>query len=224
MIKALIFDFDGLILDTETPDYHAWQQIYRNYDLDLPMDIWLQVVGSGFSSHSFDPYLDLESRLDGTFDRAATAARHHALQDSIIASTSALPGVEAMIAAGKQRGLKLAVASSSHFDWVGSHLKRLGLFHHFDAIRTADDVERIKPAPDLFLAALDALGVRSQEAIVFEDSANGIRAAQQARIFAVAVPNELTRHLDLSFADLRLPSLDALSLDEVLSRIAELRG
>ena len=87
---------------------------------------------------------------------------------------------------------------------------------HFDAIKTSADVERVKPDPALYLAALDALGLDATEAIALEDSPNGIAAAKAAGLFCVAIPNAMTHDLDVSAADLRLASLADLPLAELL--------
>ncbi len=218
MIRALIFDFDGLILETEGPDYQAWQRIYQEYGLELPLATWLQVVGSGFSEEVYDPYLDLEQRLKRPINREAIRAKHSDYEAAITSELLPMPGVREIIADAQKLGFKLAIASSSDRAWVVGHLERLGLAQHFDVIKTAEDVRHIKPAPDLFLAVLDALDLRSAEAIVLEDSANGVKAAKRAGIFVVAVPNELTRHIDLSHADLQLSSLAEMPLKEILPK------
>jgi HAD superfamily hydrolase (TIGR01509 family) len=132
-----------------------------------------------------------------------------------------LPGVIDYLDSAEDLGLSLAIASSSPENWVRGHLARLGLYDRFDAIKTADDVKRTKPDPELYFAALNALGVQASEAIVFEDSPNGIRAAKAAGIFAVAVPNKLTAQLKLQEADMRMDSLADLPLKALLERIEQ---
>lgn len=216
MIKALIFDFDGLILETEVPDFRAWQQVYRDYGVELPLADWLQVVGSGFSSAVFDPYDHLPRKLGRSIDRDTLQRQHQHYEKDLIASLPVMPGIESLITAAKTRRMGLAIASSSDRAWVAGHLERLNLIGHFDALCTADDVAHIKPAPDLFLAALAALNVAPAEAIVFEDSSNGVIAANEAGIYTVAVPNDLTRQLDFSRADLVLDSLADITLAGLL--------
>ncbi|MEJ2511732.1 MAG: HAD-IA family hydrolase, partial [Anaerolineales bacterium] len=126
--------------------------------------------------------------------------------------------VQELLDDAKRRGMKLAVASSSPENWVTGHLTRLGLIDYFDAIITADDVEVTKPDPALFLLAAEKLGVKRDEVIVLEDSGNGVKGAKRAGMVVVAVPNEVTRHMDLSEADLYLESLEEISLDALLER------
>lgn len=219
MIRAIIFDFDGLILDTEVPDYTAWKEIYQGYGGELPISVWAGVIGGKMADNGFDPIKFLEKQIGRPIDDPqGVHTRHHEMSMEMIATRHALPGAEALIAEAKQRGLKLAVASSSSSKWVRGHLERLGLLHYFDVVKTSDDVAVTKPAPDLFLAALDALGVGPTEAVVFEDSPNGVTAAKRAGIFTIAIPNDITSQLNLSHADLRFDSLADVLLSQLMER------
>lgn len=217
MIRAIIFDFDGLILDTELPEYQAWQEIYHEHGSSLPLSLWVSTIGTHASEHGFDPVRFLENQIgQQSGDGDALWAQHKERSTELIAMQPVLPGVEAWIGEARRLGIRLAVASSSPRAWVHGHLCRLGLLQQFDAIRTSEDVSRTKPAPDLFLAALEALGVEPSEAVVIEDSPNGVTAAKRAGIFAIAVPNDLTRQLDLSRADLTVSSLADFSLSQLM--------
>jgi HAD superfamily hydrolase (TIGR01509 family) len=136
-----------------------------------------------------------------------------------VAEQPILPGVKDYLEGAKERGLKLAVASSSPDNWVSGHLTRLCLIDYFDTIKTADDVARTKPDPELYNAALEALSIQADEAIVFEDSPNGVKAAKAAGIFCVAVPNPLTEQLVFEGADLRVGSLAEIRLEDLLENI-----
>ncbi|RLE39516.1 HAD family hydrolase, partial [Candidatus Acetothermia bacterium] len=151
----------------------------------------------------------------------ALHARQRAREQELIESEEVLPGVVDRLQEAKRMGLKLAVASSSPRSWVHGHLSRLGLLKEFDCIRCGDEVREAKPAPDLFLAALSCLGLKPEEAIVFEDAPHGVAAAKRAGIFCVAVPNALTRALGFDHADLTVESLAAITLAELLRRVGE---
>ena len=129
-----------------------------------------------------------------------------------------MPGVLQLLDEAKQSELKLAVASSSPENWVIGHLSRLGLIEYFDVIVTADDVELTKPDPALFLLAAETIRVRPDQAIVLEDSGNGVKGAKRAGMFVVAVPNEITRQMDLSMADLLLDTLEGIRLENLLEK------
>lgn len=219
-IKALIFDFDGLILDTETPDVHAWENIYSEYGFPFPLESWAQIIG-GTGASMFDAAVHLQSLLSDPVDLDMLKSRQNDISHSLVDEQTVMPGVMDYLHDAKRLGLKLAIASSSPHTWVDTHAKRLGIFDYFDKVICADDVGagRTKPNPDLFLMALDQLKVRKNEAIVFEDSPNGVRAARSAGIFVVAVPNPVTSLLSIENANLTLRSLADLPLTELLNKV-----
>jgi HAD superfamily hydrolase (TIGR01509 family) len=219
VIRALVFDFDGLILETETPSYQSWAEIYREHGHELPMDRWHGFIGS---DTGFDPAGHLAALVGEGFDREATQARRDTRKSELIAALDVMVGVREYIADARRLGLRLAVASSSSRAWVLGHVERLGIGAEWDAVRTRDDVARTKPAPDLYLAAVDALGVAPQEAVAFEDSTNGIAAAKAAGLLCVAVPNALTAGMDLTQADVRLASLAETPLERLLAVLSAL--
>ena len=219
-IRALIFDFDGLILDTETPDYEVWCSIYREHGFELPREEWGKIIG-GTGLAQFDAAEHLSLLLQGRLDSISLRDRHRLESHAMTMAQSILPGVMDYLHEAKMLGMKLAIASSSPHSWVDTHAKRLGIFDVFDTVICADDVGagRTKPNPDLFLLALDRLRVRKSEAIVFEDSPNGVRAARAAGIFVVAVPNSVTSQLAIENANLTLTSLADLPLHDLLNKV-----
>ncbi|HUE98095.1 MAG TPA: HAD family hydrolase [Anaerolineales bacterium] len=219
-IRALIFDFDGLILDTETPDYQVWQSIYREHGFELPREEWGKIIGGTGLAH-FDAAEHLCVLSQGQLDSVSLRERHSSESSALTLAQTVLPGVMDYLHEAKRLKLKLAIASSSPHSWVDTHAKRLGIFGYFDKIICAEDVGvgRTKPNPDLFLLALDQLKVRKNEAIVFEDSPNGVKAARSAGIFVVAVPNPVTSLLSIENANLTLKSLADLSLPELVNKV-----
>lgn len=220
MIQALIFDFDGLILDTETPEFRVWQDIYREHGFELPAEKWASIVG-GNGHSDFDAAKHLSLLTQGRLDSISLRDRNRLESSELIHSQGPMPGVMDYIHEAQRRGLGLAIASSSDRAWVHRHAARLGVLNYFDHVVTRDDVGpgRIKPNPDLFLLALERLRVPREAAIVFEDSPNGVRAARAAGIFVVAVPNELTSTLSLEEADLILSALSDMPLPELLDKV-----
>ena len=220
MIKALIFDFDGLIIDTETPEFTVWQNIYREHGYELPASQWASILG-GSGNSDFDAAANLSLLTQGRLDSASLSDRFRLQSGELIQTLRPLPGVVDYLTEAKRLGLKLAIASSSPRSWVEPHARRIGVFHYFDHVLTREDVGpgRTKPNPDLFLTALDRLEVPKEAAIVFEDSPNGVKAARQAGIFVVAVPNELTSTLSLDHADLVLSSLSDMPLPTLLYKV-----
>jgi HAD superfamily hydrolase (TIGR01509 family) len=211
-VKALIFDFDGLIIDSETPGFRAWSEVYESHGCSLPFDKYSACIGTidGFDLHAY-----LEEQSGQSFDAdeleaACTRRWHELMQDQPL-----LPGIAVTIASAKARGLKLAVASSSTRDWVTGNLRKFDLIDRFDAICTRDDVSAVKPDPALYLLALEKLAVKAAEAIAFEDSPNGILAAKRAGIFCIVIPNPLTQQLPLDQADRRLSSMADFDVGDV---------
>jgi HAD superfamily hydrolase (TIGR01509 family) len=218
MIKALIFDFDGLIVDTEMPDYDSWQTVYAHHGVTLPVEKWGEIVG-GTAASDFDPHSYLEELTSKSLDREEVWLSRRKQYLDGIAEQPILPGVLEYLDDAEKLGLKLGVASSSPENWVRGHLARLGIYQRFHTIKTADDVRLTKPDPELYVAAVKALGVSGAESVAFEDSPNGIKAAKDAGLFCVAVPNPLTAQLSLGNPDLQLASLEEIRLGDLLQKI-----
>jgi len=216
VIRAIVFDFDGLILDTEEPIYRSWLEVYQAHGEDLPFERWVQIVGS--TTAGFHPQHHLEERLGKPLPQEVLDRRVGRRTEMILAN-AVLPGVLQYLDAARDLGLKLGVASSSTGDWVRGHLARLGILDRFECLRCRDDVAHAKPEPDLYIAVLECLGVGASEAIAIEDSPHGITAAKRAGIRCVAIPNSITARLDLSHADVTLTSLADVTLQQLLRRI-----
>jgi putative hydrolase of the HAD superfamily len=215
MIKGLIFDFDGLILDTETPAYEAWREVFHRHNCTLEWSRYQLCIGSDTKSYS--PLTDLENLLGHPVDRKLIQEQQKEYAIRLVAEQSILPGVLETIQQARQRGLKIALASSSEYWWIESNFNRLGLWEYFDCIRTSEDVAHVKPSPELFLSAANCLELNPSETIVFEDSHNGILAAKAAGMFCVAIPNAVTVDLNLDGADISLSRIDAIPFDDLLS-------
>ncbi|MBI5825264.1 MAG: HAD family phosphatase [Chloroflexi bacterium] len=219
MLKALLFDFDGLILDTETPEVLVWQSIYREHGFKLPVDEWEKTIG-GYGISNFDAAEHLSLLSQGRLDPATMRIRYRRESDLLIHASDIMPGVTRLIEQAREQGIQAAIGSSSPHSWVDAHAKRLGIFHYFKHIICQDDVPpgRTKPNPDIYLKALDMLKVQNTEAVVFEDSLNGVEAARRAGIFVVAVPNPLTVKMGVT-GDLTVSSLADLSLQGLQGKI-----
>jgi HAD superfamily hydrolase (TIGR01509 family) len=217
-IKALVFDFDGLILETEGPAFQAWDEIFREHGVELTRERWRDYIGR--EGGWFDVYAHLEELIGRPSDRDALKTRRAARRDELLAAEELRHGVAELFAEARARGLKVGVASSSTREWVCGHLERLAFLNDWDAIVCRADVPHAKPAPDLYLRAIELLGVAPREAVALEDSPNGIASAKAAGLWCVAVPNPLTRELDLSGADVRLETLAETPLDDLLALLS----
>lgn len=217
MIKALIFDFDGLILETEEPIYISWQEAYRDHGCKLTFEMWADYIGT--TEEAFDPFGELEKQAGRPLPRGEIIDRQRKREMELVLERGVMPGVVDYLESAKDLGLKTGLASSSKCDWVTGHLERLELISYFDSIKGADDVSRTKPDPELFQLVLADLGVSPEQGLVFEDSVNGVTAAKKAGLFCVWIPNKLTSQLYTDQADLRLDSLDEMSLNDLLGKI-----
>lgn len=220
-IRGLLFDFDGLLVDTESPAYASWREIFAEHGHELDPARWAAAIGT---VEGFDPLLHLEELTGATLDRdditRRRLARKHALNDL----EPLRAGVRGYLDDAVSLRLRSAIVTSDTREWIEANVARLELEHPWDLIVCADgDAVRAKPAPTMYLEALAGLDLRPDEAVAFEDSPNGIRAAKDSGLFCVAVPNPVTEGLDLSLADLRLGSLEDLSLRDLLARV-EARG
>ena len=217
-IRGLLFDFDGLLVDTETPSRRAYEELYREHGHELPLDRWATLVGT--IGAEFEPDAHLEELVGRPLDREALRERRRAREFELCDIEDLRPGIEEYLAEAEQRGLATAIVSSSTRDWIARHLERLERVNGWDAIVAADgDATRAKPEPTLYLEALDVLGLQPTEAIAFEDSLNGVRAAKAAGIFCVAVPNPITETFPLDEADVLLSSLEDVPLEDLLARV-----
>jgi HAD superfamily hydrolase (TIGR01509 family) len=216
-IRAVVFDFDGLVLDTETPVYTAWAEAFTAHGSEpLSIDEWALEVGS---ARVLDLVAMLHERATRPVDVDAMHRVRHARHDALIDVENILPGVIAWLDEAEALGLGIAIASSSEVDWVQPHLDRLGILHRFAHISCRDENVPPKPEPDVYLRACAALEVDPRNALAVEDSPNGIAAAKAAGLACVAVPNQITASLDFSQADLVVASLADCTLADAIARV-----
>lgn len=215
-IEAVVFDFDGLILDTEGPVFSAWQEEFEAHGCPpLTIEEWAAEIGT---AGGLDLVELIRTRATRPLDEDAMHSRRRARRDELLARETTRPGVHQWLDDADALGLALAIASSSPLEWVEPLLERLGLRHRFAALGCSADGVAAKPAPDTYLAACAALGIEPGAALAIEDSPHGVAAAKAAGLLCIAVPHQITEGLDLSRADLRLSSLADATLREVLDR------
>ncbi|MDV2685192.1 HAD family hydrolase [Alkalihalophilus lindianensis] len=216
-MKGIIFDFDGLIFDTETPLYEAYQQLFKEYNAELPLEKFAQIVGTGLDE--FHPYRYLEELigqpvLDEDLDLKIEEYRMEVLGDADLRK-----GVRDYLDQAKQLELKIALASSSERSWIDRWLAHHKIDHYFSIIRTKDDVHKIKPDPELYEQAVKGLGLKKEDVLVFEDSLNGLTAARRAGLSCVIVPNPITSQLPFEDYQYRLTSMEDIGLVELIRNL-----
>ena len=212
--RALIFDFDGLILDTEVAIYEAWRELYEAHGFPLTLETWAQCVGSDFGH--YNPESDLERMLGRTLDWEPLVQQRRRRVAEVLEGSDAMPGVRERLREAKEHGIPCAVASSSSHHWVDGWLERLGLAEAFVSTTCLEDIGRAKPDPGLFLHAAASLNAAPGETIVLEDSLNGLRAAHAAKMRCVVVPCVVTQHLTFHGAWRQLRSLEDITVPELV--------
>ena len=217
MIDTVIFDFDGVIIDTETPDYETWREVFESHGVRLERSLWQRVIGG--SATQFDPYEHLEDLAGMRLDRDSIEASRRQRYLARIESSPLLPGVSDYIQAATNLGLKLGVASSSTHAWVDKHLQERGLLPSLQCVVAREDVASVKPDPQLYTLAMKRLGTSPDRTVAIEDSLNGVTAAKRAGMFCVAVPNAMTHDLPLEEADVRLGALSEMGLETLLDTL-----
>jgi HAD superfamily hydrolase (TIGR01509 family) len=212
MIRALIFDFDGLILDTETPLIDAYADVHAAHGVAFDRTAFIRAVGH--AEFSFDPWHGFSPHTD----RAQLEVERRVIKDRLMAQQPILPGVVALLESARAASVRVGMASNSEHTWVDPQLARLGLAPYFGFVACRGDAPSPKPEPDLYKLVLQQFGLRGHEAIAFEDSHTGSLAAKRANLWTVAVPNESTAHHDFSHVDLQVRSLADVSLAALTSR------
>ncbi|MEV4537198.1 HAD-IA family hydrolase [Asanoa sp. NPDC049518] len=217
-VNALVFDFDGLLMDTETTMVEGWRAAWAQHGLTLDLDdgFW-PGHGGDVTAHRLDR---LAALVGPTFDRGVGHRAYEAHRARLNGSLPLRPGVAEWLSAARDAGVALAVASSSPRSWVREHLTRAGVFDHFDTIATGDEVADHKPDPAVYHLALRRLGVPAHEAAAVEDTPHGLAAARAAGMRTVGIPNPFVPATALAAADLVLASAADLPLKDLLTRLA----
>ena len=217
-LQGMLFDFDGLILDTETTIFQAWKEKFNEYGKELLLEEWAEILGK--STEHLGPIEGFLQAFPEEEKRKSILLEVKQRESELIHLKKPLPGAEELLIKAKAHGLILGIVSSSDQDWVHSHLKRLDLLKHFDHTSCADEVEIAKPDPELYNLGLKKAGLPGERVIVLEDSPNGVLAAKRAGLYCIAVPNQLTGQLpfytDEGEPDLVLGSLEEIPWDELM--------
>jgi HAD superfamily hydrolase (TIGR01509 family) len=215
-LQAIVFDFDGLIVDTEGPGFVSWSELYEKFGQKLTLDDWRHATGY---VGGFDPGLHLEKLLGHKLDWSVHAPSRETRNWELTLKQSTLPGIERLMVDARNRSIKIGVASNSGFGWVEEGLERLGLRHFIETIVTRDMVLNPKPAPDVYLKAVQTLRADPHYSVALEDSEPGSRAAKAAGMRVVAIPKQVSERQDLSVADLIVPSAEDLSIERLVELV-----
>lgn len=219
MIKAFIFDFDGLILDTETTEYRAFYQLAMQYGVELHVEQWLKWVGTlNGKAHAMEYVYQQLVKTKAQLSIEELEDSFQKLFEELILKQNVLPGVRELLILAKRYQLRLGIASSSDMKWVSRFLHQHQLNSYFDHIQTRDHVKKVKPDPEIYQKALYHLQVEASEAIAFEDSEVGSTAAKRAGIACVVVPNLITQHQNFEHVDLVVSSMEVLNIELLIKK------
>ena len=215
MITTVIFDLDGLLADTEPLHCRAYQEALQLEGITLTeseyIEHWVR-EGRGIGDWLAQRGLS----LDPLALRLQKSKRYLELLSSMLRPMDGVFQLLDSLHSAKT----LALASSSYRDAVEGVLAGLNIAHYFKAVVSGLDVPRVKPAPDIFLAAARLVGATPSECVVLEDAEKGIIAAHRAGMPCIAVPTEYTRHHDFSKATLVCSSLNDVTLELIDSMSA----
>jgi putative hydrolase of the HAD superfamily len=209
---AIVFDFDGTMVDTETAEFEAVRLVYADYGLELAPDAWIEAAGTMWDASWVD---DLHTATAGVADAHEARGRKRDYIRELHATTVLRPGLIELLDEIRGAGIPMGIASNSASDWIESQVERLEIAHYFSAFVTIDRVERGKPFPDPYLDAVALLDASPSDSVAFEDSEAGTQSAVSAGLFVVAAPAPMTVTHDLSAAHLRIDTFEGFTLSDV---------
>lgn len=203
--RGIIFDFDGVLVDTEWEIYRSWVWLYEREGQQISIETYAPCLGAGYSH--WDPAAHLESLTGRRYDwESLTPIRQARINDALLRA-GLMDGARELMDWCAGQGIRMTVASSSSRHWVEGWLRHLGIYERFSGVFCRTDGYPVKPDPALFLAARQHLGIPAQDCLIIEDSPNGVLAASRAGIPCVAVPNRMTATGDFSLAARQAESL-----------------
>jgi putative hydrolase of the HAD superfamily len=221
-VDAIIFDFDGTIIDTESADYQAWQEVFHTHGLTIGVELWKQRVGKVYTENGaeagvFEPHLYFEQLAGRPLTSAERAAQYERYMQ-LCAELPILPGVIDILEKARAAGIRLAIASNSDYEWVEKWARHYRVWDYFEAVVTREQVAKPKPAPDIYLEAARRLGVPVERCIAIEDSPVGMEAVLAAGMRCIGVPNWLTVHLERPAVTLSVNALTEIGYEGIMAR------
>jgi beta-phosphoglucomutase family hydrolase len=205
MTKAIIFDMDGVIVDSEPLHYESEKKILARLGYDFPRELHRKYIGYA-NEYNFWRDLQKEYGISLNIQTLMLEKRDYFLKH--LSHITLIKPAFTLLERLTKAGVPVALASSSSMEFITAILEKFDLTHFFSVIQSGDDLKNGKPAPDIFLIAAKKINIKPEHCIVIEDSLNGVKAGHTAGMTVIAVPNEYTKMLDFSLADYQLSSLD----------------
>ena len=188
-VAGVLFDMDGVVIDTEKLYTRFWMEAARElgHPMTLEQALQMRSLGRGPSQEKLDSFFG-----PGVLEYDVLRSRRIELMDAFIAvhGVEEKPGIRALLARLKEKSIPCAITSSSSIPLIREHLGNLGLLEGFTALCSGKDVPHGKPAPDIYLAGAAAIGVAPENCLAIEDSPAGIEAAWRAGCMSIIVPDQ----------------------------------
>lgn len=216
-IRAVIFDFDGLLMDTESTSIASWEREWARWGLELDREGFFAPHGGDVTEQRYEL---LATAVGASYDREISHKRRSQDHDELNAALVLAEGLEQWLVEARLLGLRTAVASSSDVAWVKRHLHQVGAVDEFDVIVGGDLVSAHKPAPDIYELALSHLGLTNQQAVAVEDTPHGVDAAHAAGLACIAIPNPYVDPGRVAHAELTVESAAERTLQDILDQIS----
>ncbi len=210
MAEAVIFDLDGILVDTEHYKFRAWQEAFRTLGVEITWEEFRQefvVQGS-----TFVEFLERRNYKEEFIEDDVRPVANHYFLRSIEEEVSAMPGAVEVLGRLHEEFV-LGLASNSYWLYVDKLLEKFEMRKFFKAIANGSEVKNLKPHPEVLLLAAERMGVDPEVCVVIEDAPKGIVAAKNARMKGIAIPTEDTETGDFSQADLVLKSLNDVTIE-----------
>jgi beta-phosphoglucomutase len=215
MIKAVIFDMDGVVVNTEPLGHAANQEMYKSLNIVVPDEVYSTFIGNS-DKNIVQKIKDLYPQVTLTNDELLEEKFNYYFRAfDASADLDLMPGVRDLIADLHKNGMKLLLASSSAKRKIERVFTRFGLHRYFDHTISGEDFEFSKPHPAIFIEAVAKSGFTKEECIVIEDSTNGIKAAKAAGIYCIGYQSEHSMGQDTSMADRVITDFSQLSFEKI---------
>lgn len=212
MLEAVIFDMDGVIINSEPLHYEANQKLFDKLGFSLPINEYSNYIG--ISTEKMWEDLKNKYELDESLDTLTNEHKRHThefIKNNMYGKE--IPGIKKILEELKSNNIKTAVASSSSKDLIETVIRGFELYNYFNVLVSGEEVENGKPNPDIFILTAKKLGVNIKNCIVIEDSTNGVKAAKKAGTKCIGFNNPDSQKQDLSKADIIINKFDVLNLD-----------
>lgn len=210
MLKAVLFDLDGVIVDSEPLHFEADMLTMRDYGVEISEEVLISYVGT--SGPEMWAELIVQYGIPDTLPGIIARQLRHKKGLLAKAKLTAIEGIPELLRNIKGAGMRIALASSSSRFFIESVIENLGIAGYFEVVASGEEVARSKPAPDVFLRAAELLQIHPEDCVVIEDSANGVNAAKAAGMRAIGFVNLNSGVQDLSAADVIVDAIGKINI------------